>query len=151
VSIAGEPSSAEANWWRRPVRFALTVLVFALVGSLIGGAITIVGYVIFGFHITVPGQAGWMILAAMIYALWRAYPIGLVPAAGVGAIIAVRDRFRGSSLAEAALIGGGIGVLWALFVSGRDYGNLFTVLVIIASLVAAAACWKLTRWLRRFG
>ena len=41
MSIAGEPSSAEANWWRRPVRFALTVLVFALLGPLIGGAITI--------------------------------------------------------------------------------------------------------------
>src|SRR4029077_16997076 len=105
VSIAGEPSSAEANWWRRPVRFALTVLVFALLGPLIGGAITIVGYVVFGFHITMPGEGGGAIPAALTYGLWLAYPIGLVPAAGVGAIIAVRDRFGGSSLPEAALIG----------------------------------------------
>ena len=151
MTVAGDAPSPDTEWWRRPVRFVLTVLVFALLGPLIGGAVTIVGYVIFGFHITLPGEAGWAILAALIYGIWLAYPIGLIPAAGVGAIIAVRDRFGGSSLAEAALIGGGIGVLWALFVSGKNYGNLFTVLVIIASLVAAAICWKLTRWLRRLG
>ena len=107
--MRGDAPSPDTEWWRRPVRFVLTVLVFALLGPLIGGAITIVGYVIFGFHITLPGEAGWAILAALIYGLWLAYPIGLVPAAGLGAIIAVRDRFGGSSLAEAALIGGGIG------------------------------------------
>jgi len=151
MTVADGAPPPAIEWWRPPVRFALTVLVFALLGPLIGGAITIVGYVVFGFHITMPGEVGWAILAALIYGLWLAYPIGLVPAAGVGAIIAVRDRFGGSSLAEAALIGGGVGVLWAVFVSGKDYGNLFTVLVIIASLVAAAVCWKLTRWLRRLG
>ena len=151
MTVAGDAPSPEVEWWRRPVRFILTVLVFALLGPLIGGAITIVGYVTFGFHITMPGEAGWAILAMMIYGLWLAYPIGLIPAAGVGGIIAVRDRFGGSSLAEAALIGGGIGVLWALFVSGKNYGNLFTVLVIVASLVAAVICWKLTRFLGRLG
>jgi hypothetical protein len=151
MTVEDGVSSPQTEWWRPPVRFALTILVFAFLGPLIGGAVTIARYVIFGLHISVPGEAGWAILAMMIYGLWLAYPIGVVPAAGVGAIIAVRDRFGGSSLAEAALIGGGIGVLWALFVSGTNYGNLFTVLVIIASLIAAVVSWKLTRWLRRLG
>lgn len=143
--------AVQTDWWRPVLRLLLTVVIFALVGPLVGGGITIAGYLIFGFHITAPGAAGWALLFAMVYGLWLAYPIGLIPAAGSGAIIAVRDRFGGSSLSEAALIGGGIGLLWALFVTAKNYGNLFTVLVIVGSLVASVVCWRLTRWLGRFG
>lgn len=144
-------SSPQVTWWRHGARVALTVLIFAVLGPLVGGVIGLAGYIVFGFHITAPDQAGWAFLAMAIYGLWLAYPIGLVPAAGAGAIVAIRDRFGGGSLAEAALIGGVIGVLWALYVSGRDYDNLFTVLLIIGSLIASAVCWRSTRWLRRLG
>lgn len=125
------------------------VLVFVLLGPLIGGIVTIVGLVAFGMDIGTPGDAGMVIAAMMLYGLWMAYPIGALPAVIVGAVIAFSDAFwRETTLSFAAMLGLAAGVGWALLF-GEAEQELLRILVLVSCLVATVLCWKATRWGRR--
>ncbi len=125
------------------------VLVFVVLGPLIGGIVTIVGLVAFGMDLAKPGDAGMVIAAMMLYGLWMAYPIGALPAVIVGAIIAFSDAFwRETTFSFAVMLGLATGVGWAL-VFGEAEQELLRILVLVSCLVATVLCWKATRWGRR--
>jgi hypothetical protein len=125
------------------------VLVFVLLGPLIGGIVTIVGLVAFGMDLAKPGDAGMVIAAMMLYGLWMAYPIGALPAAIVGAVIGLADVFwRETTFSFAVLLGLATGVGWALLF-GEAEQELLRILVLVSCLVATVLCWKATRWGRR--
>lgn len=140
----GRPSGA-----KRVLRALLTVAVFALLGPVAGAAVTIVGFVLFGFGPISFSDAGLAMLAMTSYGLWIAYPVGIVPAAGVGAVVALLDAFwRETGLPVALVIGVVGGVLWAL-VAATGANRLFDILVIVSCILATLLCWWLTRPLRR--
>ena len=125
------------------------VLVFVLLGPLLGGIVTIVGLVAFGMDLAKPGDAGMVIAAMMLYGLWMAYPIGALPAAIVGAVIGFADVFwRETTFSFAVLLGLATGVGWALLF-GEAEQELLRILVLVSCLVATVLCWKATRWGRR--
>jgi hypothetical protein len=125
------------------------VLVFVLLGPLVGGIVTIVGLVAFGMDLAKPGDAGMVIAAMMLYGLWMAYPIGALPAAIVGAVIGFADVFwRETTFSFAVLLGLATGVGWALLF-GEAEQELLRILVLASCLVATVLCWKATRWGRR--
>jgi hypothetical protein len=125
------------------------VIVFVLLGPLIGGIITIIGLVAFGMDTGKPGDAGMVIAAMMLYGLWMAYPIGALPAAIVGAAIAFSDAFwRETTLTFAVLFGLASGVGWSLMFNEAE-NELLRILVVVSCLVATVLCWKATRWGRR--
>lgn len=149
-AIFSGPSSA-VPIWRAVLRFVLTVAIFAVLEPVIGSAITIAGFIALRVHIGSFDKAGLAIPALIAYGLWLGYPIRFLVGAGVGAIVALRDRFGGARLAEAAIVGVAAGVIWATFFAKAREQGLFTYLVIGAALVATALSWKATRWLRVFG
>ena len=140
----GRPSGA-----KRMLRAVLTVAVFALLGPVAGAAVTIAGFVLFGFGPISFSDAGLATLAMTSYGLWIAYPIGILLAAGAGAIVAVLDAFwRETGLPVALVIGIAGGGLWAL-VAAKGSNRLFDTLVIASCIVATPLCWWLTRPFRR--
>jgi hypothetical protein len=125
------------------------VLVFVLLGPLIGGIVTIVGLVAFGMDLDKPGDAGMVIAAMMLYGLWMAYPIGALPAVIVGAVIAFSDAFwRETTFSFAVMLGLAAGVGWALMF-GEAEQEVLRILVLVSCLIATVLCWKATRWGRR--
>jgi hypothetical protein len=144
-----EPAPRRASGANRILRAILTVAVFALLGPVAGAAVTIVGFVLFGFGPISFSDAGLAMLAMTSYGLWIAYPVGILPAAGVGAVVALLDAFwRETGLLIALLIGIAGGVLWAL-VAAKGSNRLFDALVIASCVLATLLCWWLTRPLRR--
>lgn len=135
---------------RRGLRFIVTVAIFCLLLPVIGGLVTILGYIAFGFHIGSLNKGTYVALGMLAYGLWLAYPLGFLPAAGIGAIVASRDLFGGTPFLESAALGGGIGVLWAVLAAKWQLHDLFTQLVVASALIATVVCWALTRWTRRW-
>ena len=144
-----ESAPRRASGANRIVRAVLTVAVFALLGPVAGAAVTIAGFVLFGFGPISFSDAGLAMLGLTAYGLWVAYPIGILPAAGVGAVVALLDAFwRETDLLIALVIGIAGGVIWAL-VAAKGENRLFDSLVIASCIVATPLCWWLTRPFRR--
>jgi hypothetical protein len=96
-----------------------------------------------------PGDAGMVIAAMMLYGLWMAYPIGALPAAFVGGVIAFSDAFwRETTFSFAVMLGLAAGAGWALMFGEAEQG-LLRILILVSCLIATVLCWKATRWGRR--
>lgn len=125
--------------WPKILRGLATLVVFFVVGPLIGWVIALAGLAARGTPATPPGQ--------LPLSLAYGYVIGIVPAAAAGFIVAVRDileRPVNSSLAAA--IGGAIGAVWGFYVGSEGKDLVFLgALVLIGSIVATMVCWWLTR------
>jgi len=142
------PAGPKSN---RLLRFAVTVIVFTLLAPVLASAVTIVGYLAFGFPMRPSNQTSFFILGgSLAYGLWKAHPLGFAVGGGIGAIVALRDLFGGTRLLEAAAIGGAIGVLWAWLLATAKAHDLFTQLVVASFLIATVVGWSLTRWTRRW-
>ena len=136
-------------WWRVALRVLITAGLFGLLAPVIGALITIAGYLIFGFHVSLPGQAGWALLAGIGYGIWLEYPVGILPSAAVGVLVGLRDTVGpGTDIAFATIVGAAAGILWGLLPPDSP-GGFFSYLVVASSIIATLACWKLTRWVRR--
>jgi hypothetical protein len=146
-SLELTPAGPRSN---RPVRFIVTVIIFTLLGRLVGVGLTVVGYIAFGFPYKGGSNGAYAAMALLAYGIWKAHPLGFVTAAGIGCIIAVRDLFGGTRLLEAAAIGGAIGVIWAWLLAPGKMHDLFTQLVVGSFLIATLVGWALTRWTRRW-
>jgi hypothetical protein len=141
------PAGPRSN---RPLRFAVTVIIFTLVVPLVGVGVTVIGFIAFGFPYKGGSNAAYAAMGLLAYGLWKAHPLGFTAAAGIGGIVALRDLFGGTRFFEAAAIGGAIGVLWAwLFAAGKMH-DLFTQLTVASVPIATVVGWALTRWTRRW-
>ncbi|MBN8996161.1 MAG: hypothetical protein J0H94_13125 [Rhizobiales bacterium] len=135
----------------RALRFVVTVAIFTLVVPVIAAAVTILGYMAFGFPVRPANETSFYLLGgSLAYGLWKAHPLGFAVAGGIGAIVALRDLFGGARLLEAAAIGGAIGVVWAWLLAPGRMHDLFTQLVVASFVVATITGWALTRWTRRW-
>jgi len=149
MTVPAEAASRDPGVGGKMLTAIGKVLVFVLLGPLIGGIVTIVGLVAFGMDLAKPGDAGMVIAAMMLYGLWMAYPIGALPAVIVGAVIAFSDAFwRETTFSFAVMLGLAAGVGWALMF-GKAEQELLRILVLVSCLVATVLCWKATRWGRR--
>jgi hypothetical protein len=144
---AAETTAPQPNRGRTVGRFIVTLVIFALVGPIIGGLVTIAGLTLFGMNIWQPGDAMIVVATMMIYGLWIAYPLGIIPALVVGAVIAVKDIYGGTPFGLAAVVGLIAGLIWSRVVGNdSDWGQtFFTPVLIAASLIATIVCWRLTR------
>jgi hypothetical protein len=141
-------------------RLVKTLLTFALLGPLIGGAIPYLAVLLFFFLpviIQVHGLssafavigAAFMVLAiGMLFAVLLAIP----PAVAAGIVIATWEHFRGRSSAWfAALVGLLVGlvsvaVYWQLLYSSADDEKWAAVVtVMLGSIFASVVCWRITR------
>ena len=143
--MSADGPSADSG--RPALRFLITVLVFAVVGLAIGLVVAILGYILFAFDIVFNTVALGM-YALTAYGLSLAYPLYLLPAMGVYA--ALRDRFGGVFLIEAALLSALLAVLWAEFLASANMPVLASAAVIASTVVATIVSCMLTRWLRRY-
>ena len=115
-----EPAASPGGpWWRVALRVLITAALFGLLAPVIGALITIAGYLIFGFRVSLPGQAGWALLAGIGYGIWLEYPVGILPAAAVGALVGLRDTVdAGADIAFATIVGAAAGILWGCAAAG---------------------------------
>ncbi|MGE0846939.1 MAG: hypothetical protein AB7L41_11785 [Flavobacteriaceae bacterium] len=138
---AAPPSTAS-----RTLRFLATLAVFALVGPLVGGLITLAG---------LAGQiSGWTssdtpmtFMAMAIYGLWAAYPLGIVPALIAGAAIAAKRLNGGEAGFPVALATGAVtGLVWTygFMDAGRLDPPWLSVVFVVAAIGATLACWAIT-------
>ena len=133
------PAGPNSN---RALRFVVTVAIFTLVVPVVAAAVTILGYLVFGFPVQPANETSFYLLAgSLAYGLWKAHPLGFATAAGLGAIIAVRDLFGGTRFFEAVAISGAIGVVWAWLIASGKMHDLFTQLVVVSFVIATIACW----------
>ena len=146
--MSAAESAAPATGRARAIgRFVFTLLIFALVGPVVGGLVTIAGLTVFGMNIWQPGDAVMVIMAMVIYGLWIAYPLGIIPAIAVGAVIGVKDIYGGTPLWLATVIGIVAGLIWSRYGgSGADWGQTFlTPVLVAAAVIGTLVCWRLTR------
>lgn len=130
---------------RAALRFAGTVAVFALIGPIVGGLVVMIGVTVFGLKIWNPEDAVWVLLAMIVYGLWAAYPFGIVPSLAVGALVAWKDIYGGTSLALAALVGAVAGAIWGQFAEASGTANFLFPTLVAAGLIGTLVCWRLTR------
>jgi hypothetical protein len=130
---------------RTALRFAGTVAVFALIGPMVGGLVVMIGFIVFGLEIRDPEGAFWVLLAMIVYGLWAAYPLGLVPALSVGALVALKDIYGGTSFGLACLFGAVGGAIWGQFAEGSGTGYFLFPTLVAAGLIGTLVCWRLTR------
>jgi len=133
-------------------RVALIVLVFVLLGPLVGSAVFSIATAIFGFGWNVgAGDAVFIALFTWLFGAPMAYAIGFPPAAAAGLVIGIRQCFFGrANLAYAAATGLIVG---AVFLSGRGlidppdktYAPTFVPIAIATCLIATIACWAVVR------
>ncbi len=141
-------------------RFIKTVSVFALAGSLIGGAIPYLAVLLFFFlpviiqlhgvsNAFVVVNAAFTVLAiGMLFAVLLAIP----PAVAAGLVIATWEHLRGRSSAWfAGMVGLLVGlvsvaVYWQLLYSSADDEKWAAVItVMLGSILACISCWWLVR------
>jgi hypothetical protein len=134
----------------RPLRFLVTVVIFTIVAPVLAAALTVIGFILFGFPYKGGSNGAYAAMGLLAYGLWKAHPLGFAVAAGIGGIVAVRDLFGGARFLESLAIGGAIGVLWAWLLATGKMHDLFTQLVVASFVIATVACWALTRWTRRW-
>jgi hypothetical protein len=147
VSAVPDKPSSKSGSWGPPLRFALTVVIFGLLGFVIGAVITIVGYLALSMHLAFDNFT-LAVAGLTAYGLLLAYPLLMMPV--VGTLVAIRDLLGGTRPLEAAAIGGAVALLWLLLAdSGAQ--SLFAYLLVISSIVASLVSWKATRWLVRLG
>jgi hypothetical protein len=138
------------------LRALIVIAVFAIVGPPIGGILMMLILIV---PTLVDGQRTVTlseILGGMAFGALLSYFLAATPAAIVGAVIAILDTLRGRvSFFLAICIGSVVVVAWLSFqelVSFVRYGNdahsdgsFFNNAFFACSLLATAACWKLTR------
>jgi hypothetical protein len=131
-------------------RFAATVIAFAVLLPAFGIAVLMgLSALVFGFSATSLFSADDFFWILAVFG----FGFGLVPAGGVGAAIALRDRKTGSAgwryTALAGLCGGvGFAVLLTIFAFDRSLAFLFVVLIAeIVAVVGSVLVWRLTRGL----
>jgi hypothetical protein len=144
---AAETTTPAAGRGRAAGRFAFTLLIFALVGPIVGGLVTIAGLTLFGMNIWEPGDAMMVIGVMIIYGLWIAYPLGIVPAVIVGVLIGIKDIYGGTRFWQAIILGVVAGLVWSRYAgSSAEWGKTFvTPVLVAAALIATIVCWRLTR------
>lgn len=129
-------------------RFLLTLLIFVLLGPLVGGIVTIFGIAI-GLFATAPvGDIAAIAMAMIIYGLWAAYPLGVIPAALVGLVIAIRDLYGGTGWWFAFVVGTVAGLVFLYSAGEGREGIAVPVSFFAASLIATLACFGATRGLQ---
>ena len=141
MSPADATGTGGSSGSRRLNLAVATIAVFAAAGPAIGAVAAIL-------YMAATSREPGTALREMFPDMARAaYPIGIVPALIAGVAVAARDYFRATSFIEACLIGLVAGGIWGLF-----FGlNIFGLIIVGASIVASAACWRLTRRMRSPG
>lgn len=141
-------------------RVIKTLLTFALLGPLIGGAIPYLAVLLFFFlpviiqlhgvsNAFVVIRAAFTVLAiGMLFAVLLAIP----PAVAAGIVIATWEHFRGRSSAWFAGMVGlllglvSVAVYWQLLYSSADDEKWAAIItVMVGSIFASVVCWWLVR------
>ena len=150
--VPSAPPAPRPSGGRMALRAAITVLVFALLAPFAGALVVILGMMAYGFRPVSMSNVSLAGTAVLFYGFWLAYPLGFVPAAINGVLVAAIDAFRrGTTLLVAALIGLASGAVWGLVLNPRAGGNrFFDGLAVAATVLATILCWWLTRpWGRK--
>lgn len=142
--------------WPRAV---LVLLVFAVLGPLLGGivgGIGLAGAMVLGSDAATAGERvrGFLVTAPLfsLYGSVFAYWLGIVPALAAGAVIAWHEGWRGPVTGfSAVLLGVAIGALYYMFseflaLEGGAYGASFGVLVCVIPTYLLS---RLVRWIGR--
>jgi hypothetical protein len=133
------------------------VLIFALVGPPIGGVtlITTMAVVNMGSATTTSDYVT-VVLFGLIYGAVFAYLVGLLPAAVVGLIVAIRQVYFGRVTWLAALGLGSIAGLIFIYVVerapayDRSYPASVRPILVVTCLLPTVACWLIVRnWYRK--
>ena len=86
------------------------------------------------------------VVGTLAYGIWLGWPLGFLPSAVEGLLVAVRNLHGGMRLIEALLIGVLFGAVGVLFLkTGTAQNRRLDWLTIAGSIVAALVCWWITR------
>lgn len=117
-----------------------TFLVFAIAGPLIGGGLLLAALI--GLDSVPPGFVGYS-LNAYVFATGTV----LLPIVVSGLLVALLDGKgtpAGATLASS--IGATVAAAWGLFLAAIGAAATLAMLAFVGTVVAALACWRLTRW-----
>lgn len=146
------------------LRIVVTILVFTVLGPLLGGAGAILGIALLiaigGFiggigtgefdPVRLLGSAVTMVRAIVIVGGSLIYLVGVPPAAVAGAVIVIRNLYFGGAGARfVALTGAVLGFGATLWFFGGRFSLSLTPLVLgaivaVTGALSALACWRLT-------
>ncbi len=134
-----EESAHITGMARRLSGAAATLLVFVVVGALIGGGTIFLALI--ALHAVPPDFAhdpgGAFFYSCLTVAL---------PVVVVGAVIAARQVMARPVAATLAVgLGASLGVIWGLFLASEGATGALSVLTFVGATVATLVCWWLTR------
>jgi hypothetical protein len=140
---------------RRPApigRLIGIVLVFVLLGPLIGSAVFALATAMYGFGWKVDAyDALFITLFTWLFGAPMAYAIGVLPAVAAGLIVGIRQSFFGpANLLFAVLTGLVVGALfllvrWVLDAPGKTYAPTFVPIALASCLLPTIVCWAIVR------
>jgi hypothetical protein len=149
VSSAARTGAARSP---RIGRVAAIVLVFVLLGPLLGSAVFSVATAMFGFGWNVGAyDALFITLFTWLFGAPMAYAVGFLPAVAAGLVIGIRQCFFGrASLLFAIATGLVVGALflcvrWLLDVPDKTYAPTFVPIGLATCLLPTIVCWAIVR------
>jgi hypothetical protein len=156
MSASSTSSNPNDACWPAKHRWLLTIIVFALLGPIIGGHVAIAGLTVLRTPNVGFSLEDWGALIAFPLTWMIAAAVGVPPALICGIAVSVA-RARGKrSIWHAAVIGAIIGVVAVtIFLANltdrpdppAQSGVMALVLLFLPSLVSTLCCWRLTRGL----
>jgi hypothetical protein len=133
-------------------RLAAIVLVFVLLGPLLGGTVFSVATATFGFGWNVDAHdALFIALFTWLFGAPIAYAVGFLPAVAAGLVIGIRQCFFGrAKLLFAIATGLAVGaafllVRWLLDAPDKSYAPTFVPIGLATCLLPTIMCWAIVR------
>jgi hypothetical protein len=133
-------------------RLLAIVLVFVLLGPLLGSAVFALATAVFGFGWNVRADdAVFITLFTWLFGAPLAYAVGFLPSVAAGLMIGVRQCFFGRAnllfaLATGLVVGAAfLLVRWLLDAPDKTYAPTFVPIALATCLVPTLVCWMIVR------